>query len=141
MTDTSYHHGNLRAALLEAALEVIAEAGVEGLTLREVARRAGVSHAAPKHHFADKAELVRSLVVDSFGQFAAALRRAGRGDTGAERLSSLGNAYVKWAIANPARFRLLFRPELRGADESGAIATAADEAYGMLTEAVVQGQA
>jgi AcrR family transcriptional regulator len=136
----AYHHGNLRAALLEAAAAVIADTGVEGLTLREVARRAGVSHAAPKHHFADKADLVRALVMESFDAFAAVLRRADRGSSGAERLQSLGNAYVRWAFANPDRFRLLFRPELRGIDDTGEIARAADASYQLLLDAVSAGQ-
>lgn len=140
MSSDSYHHGNLRTALLEAAAGIIGETGLEGLTLREVARRAGVSHAAPKHHFADKAQLVRELVIESFADFAAVLRRADRGTSGDERLRNLGNAYVRWAFANPDRFRLLFRPELRGGDEDGAIASAADDAYQLVLDAVSAGQ-
>ena len=71
---TSYHHGNLRRALLDAGLELLAEKGVDGFTLREVARRAGVSHAAPYHHFPDKGALVRAIVAESFELLGIALR-------------------------------------------------------------------
>ena len=70
----SYHHGHLRSALLDAALEVLTEKGLAGLRLREVARRAGVSEAAPYHHFASKAALVEALVVETLQQLAQALQ-------------------------------------------------------------------
>lgn len=110
-----YHHGDLRRALLEAALVLVAERGVDGFTLREVARRAGVSHAAPYHHFADKADLVAALAEQGFGGLAIALRTAGEGGGGtpADAVRRMGVAYVRFAIEHPATFRLLFRPELR----------------------------
>jgi AcrR family transcriptional regulator len=69
-----YHHGHLRRALLDAALQVLTEEGLAGLTLRAVARRAGVSEAAPYHHFASKAALVEALVVETLQQLAQALQ-------------------------------------------------------------------
>jgi AcrR family transcriptional regulator len=141
ITATGYHHGNLRAALLDAAAGLLASHGLENLSLREVARRAGVSHAAPKHHFGDKAGLVASLVAASFSDLATALRRSARAGTGAERLRRLGYGYVRWAIRNPERFRLLFRPELRGGTRTEEVAAAADAAYELLLDAVEAGQA
>src|SRR4030095_14665183 len=111
-----YHHGDLRRSLIQAGLQVLAERGVDALTLREVARRAKVSQAAPYHHFADKADLVSAIVQHGFEDFAGALRAGAHaaGGDALQRLSGMGLAYVRFAVANPALFRLLFRPELRG---------------------------
>ncbi len=113
-----YHHGDLRRALLDAALRVIAEGGVAGLTLREVARQAGVSHNAPYHHFADKAALVTALVDEGFAQFAKTMQFAYDAATGSalDKMVSVGVAYVRFAMEHPAQFRLMFRPELRASD-------------------------
>jgi AcrR family transcriptional regulator len=111
-----YHHGDLRRSLIHAGLQVLADSGVDALTLREVARRAKVSQAAPYHHFADKADLVSAIVQHGFEDFAGALR-AGADAVGGgalQRLSGMGLAYVQFAVANPNLFRVLFRPELRG---------------------------
>jgi AcrR family transcriptional regulator len=99
----AYHHGNLRRALLDEALVLIAEKGVEGLSLREVASRVGVSHAAPYHHFADKTALVHALAHEGMqlmdDQMAAAEKAAGD-DPGA-RLLGIGMAYVVFAVERP----------------------------------------
>lgn len=117
----SYHHGQLRRAVLDAALELIVERGVGGFSMREVARRAGVSHNAPYHHFADKGELVEELAVESFGALTGALREARAEAAGgpAERLRESGVAYVRFAVENPERFRLMFRPELKTGQRPG----------------------
>jgi AcrR family transcriptional regulator len=109
----SYHHGNLRAALLEAARQLIREAGVESLTLREVARRAGVTTGAPYHHFADRAELVYALARQSLAELDAASAAAIVGLVEPrEQLRAIGVAYVLYAVDHPAEFRLMFRPEM-----------------------------
>lgn len=117
----SYHHGRLRRAVLDAALELIVERGVGGFSMREVARRAEVSHNAPYHHFADKGELVEELAVESFGALTGALREARAKAVGgaAERLRASGVAYVRFALENPERFRLMFRPELKTGHRPG----------------------
>lgn len=117
MTDTStdrYHHGDLRRALLDAARAIITTEDVQRLTLRAVARRAGVSHAAPYHHFADKAALIAALVADYFGQMATVMytEAAASSGTAGDKLVALGRAYVRFALEHPAIFRLMFRPEL-----------------------------
>jgi AcrR family transcriptional regulator len=130
-----YHHGDLRRALLQAAFQVLDESGLDRLSLREVARRAGVSHAAPYHHFADKAALVTALVDAGFEQLAESLSAAASGPgTNLERLGRIGGAYVSFAIENPATFRLLFRPELRGT--TPAAGDSGQAAYAVLLEAV-----
>jgi AcrR family transcriptional regulator len=110
---TAYHHGNLRQALLEAARELVHEVGVEHLTLREVARRAGVTTAAPYHHFADKAALVYALAHQSLAELDQVSAAAIIGiDDPQEQLYALGTAYVLYAIDHPTDFRLMFRPEM-----------------------------
>jgi len=134
---TSYHHGNLREALLQAALELVREQGAAALSLREVARRAGVSHAAPAHHFGDKAGLLTALAVEGFIRFTEA-QRAGAargGDDPALRFSWLGWAYVMFAAEHRAYFEVMFRPELLRRDDP-ALAEAALAAYQVLLQTV-----
>lgn len=102
----SYHHGHLRAALLQAATALLAEGGPHAITLREAARRAGVSPTAPYRHFADKESLLAALAAEGFRALGEALAEA----TGAEGGSRnrAGAAYVRFALADPARFRLMF---------------------------------
>lgn len=139
--DKQYHHGNLRRALLDAALQLASERGIAGFTLREVARQAGVSHNAPYHHFADKAALVTALAVENFELLAADLRGAYEEATGTalDKLLAEGVAYVRFALQHPAAFRLMFRPELhqRGRVDMGeckddVVAQAGDAAYDVL---------
>lgn len=121
--DERYHHGDLRHALVRAGLDLLEEVGTtEGISLRRVARRVGVSHAAPYHHFPDKAHLIEALAVAGFDTFTEVLRRARDGKPGdpLERLRATGLAYVRFAIERPALFRLMNRPELRSRGTSGA---------------------
>jgi AcrR family transcriptional regulator len=104
-TDLPYHHGALRDALLKAAETVLERDGLAGLTLRAVAREAGVSHAAPTHHFGDLTGLVSELAAIGFRQFNAAMAAApGMGKAGAV-------AYVGYAQAHPGMYGLMFRTE------------------------------
>ncbi|TDB79656.1 MULTISPECIES: TetR/AcrR family transcriptional regulator [unclassified Micromonospora] len=105
-----YHHGDLRRVLLAAAVEAIEEAGPAALSLRELARRAGVSHAAPAHHFRDKAGLLTALATEGFDLLTEALQAAG-GD-----LLEAGVAYVGFAVRHRAHFEVMFRPDLYRAD-------------------------
>ncbi len=97
-----YHHGNLREALIEAGLSLLGEGGRESLSLREVARRAGVSHAAPYRHFEDRAALLTALAEHGYSELEVELARAG------SSLAAIGRAYVRFALEHPARFRLMF---------------------------------
>ena len=106
---SSYHHGDLRAALLDAAEAVLEENGIEGFSLRAVAKRAGVSHAAPAHHFKDAAGLLTALAAVGYEKFMATqnARQAKAQNTG-DHLIASGLGYVDFALAHPALFRLMF---------------------------------
>ncbi len=107
MSDT-YHHGDLPAALRAATAELVAEAGPRGFSLREVARRAGVSHAAPAHHFGDSLGLLTAVSVEGFEYLADALTEAAEGRTDArDLLRALGVAYVTTALTYPGHYAVM----------------------------------
>jgi AcrR family transcriptional regulator len=110
-----YHHGDLRRALIDAAIQVIEHDGLATLSLRELARRVGVSNAAPVHHFGDKAGLLTAIATEGFAQLGDELQR-----TYAETSSflELAVAYVGFAVAYRAHFEVMFRPELYHPDDS-----------------------
>ncbi len=137
-----YHHGNLRRALLDAAMELVREWGIDGFTLREVARRAGVSHAAPYHHFEDRAALVSALVVESFELFERAFREAAASTPGThlDRIRAIGRAYVRFAFDDPARFTLMWRPELRTLEDDSPVDEAGLASYQVLVDEIAAGQ-
>jgi AcrR family transcriptional regulator len=144
VTTDTYHHGHLRSALLASATEVLRERGVEGLTLREVARRAGVSHNAPYHHFADKRALVEALAIEGFRRFAEAFRRAAAAAPDGShlgRIRAIGEAYVRFAFRDPAMFTLMWRPELRAVGDRSPVDEAGLDSYRMLLEEIEAGQA
>lgn len=108
-----YHHGDLRRALLDAARRVLAEAGPEGCSLREVARRAGVSHAAPYHHFSSREALLGALAAEGYQALdrAMAEAQAAAPSDPAAQLVAVGMGYFLLAQRQPALFRLMIRPE------------------------------
>jgi AcrR family transcriptional regulator len=125
-----YHHGDLRRALLAAAVDVISEVGPAAMSVRAVARTAGVSHAAVTYHFGDKAGLLTAVAADGYRMLAGALEAAQR-----ERASFLevGVAYVQFAVSHRAHFEVMYRPELydaHNADLLAARAAAAAVLYG-----------
>jgi len=125
-----YHHGDLRAALLRAAGEIIEEQGVAALSLREAARRAGVSHNAPYRHFAEREALLAALAAEGFAQLGRAL------ETGvAQGPKARGEAYLRFALAHPQRFRLMFGGLLR-LDAHPALREAAGLTYAGLVRAI-----
>lgn len=141
-SEKRYHHGDLRRALLDAAAELIAEQGPAALSLREVARKAGVSHGAPAHHFRDKAGMLTALASEGFTLFAQAMRKARdrAGDDAVERFAATGVAYVLFARDHRRYFEIMFRADLLTLGDP-ALHAASSDAYGVLYECVLQAQA
>ena len=110
----AYHHGNLRKALLERAAEVIADGGIEALSLRGLARDLGVSHAAPRAHFADRQALLCELAREGFRRSADAMRAGAEaaGPDPVARYRALGRSYVQFAREHPSYFRALSHPDV-----------------------------
>lgn len=142
MTSVPYHHGNLRRALIDAAVETIARDGVAALNLRDLARRLGVSHAASTHHFGDRTGLLTAIAIEGYDGLATVTRAAW--ETTRSYLE-VGVAYVRYATTHPGQFAVMFRPDLvRGDDPELARATAASAAmlHGPLDDlALVPGDA
>lgn len=125
-----YHHGDLRAALLSAAEAELALVGIEGFSLRAVAKRAGVSHAAPAHHFGDAAGLLTALAAEGFRKFLEALAaREARADRDPHaQMVAAGLGYVDFALSRPTLFRLIFSSDKPDFDDP-ALQTASEAAY------------
>jgi AcrR family transcriptional regulator len=133
----AYHHGDLRSALLDAGEAVLAERGAAGFTLRECARRAGVSHAAPAHHFGDVAGLLSEIAARGFLRLVASVRdarHAAPADLDAE-MTATTRAYVGFARREPEMFRVMFRCDLVD-PTSPALLAAALETYAELTSVI-----
>jgi AcrR family transcriptional regulator len=133
----AYHHGDLRDELVAASDAILLERGVDGFTLREAARRAGVSPAAPAHHFRDAKGLLGEVVLRAFRDFGDALAAADKrgGANPAARLHEQGLAYVKFALANPARFQLMFTHSKYDIEHPG-LQEAGGRAFRLLENAV-----
>jgi AcrR family transcriptional regulator len=131
----SYHHGDLRPALLQVSRALVEDRGVGAVTFREVARRVGVSHAAPTHHFSDKTELLANVAAQGFEELTAAMQAAVResgADAGASaRLNATGIAYIGFAARHPNLFRLMFGRELAPCDVP-CLVEASGRAYAVL---------
>ena len=134
-TKAAYHHGDLQSALVEAGLAILAEGGDAGrLSLREAARRAGVSAMAPYRHFADKDALLAAIATVGFERLAAAQRDADAAASPVAALKRQGIAYVAFACENPALFRLMFGAG--SPDKHGALAAAGQASFELLAARV-----
>jgi len=136
VTSDTYHHGDLPNALRCAAAEVIAEKGLGHFSLREVARRAGVSHAAPAHHFGDTTGLLTSLAVQGFDHLATVLAETTVGiDDPEARLVAVGRGYVETGLRYPAHCQVMFRADVVDCEDP-AYQAAGERAYAVLTDAI-----
>lgn len=126
MPSSTYHHGDLRAASLRAAMQLLEEDGnASGLSIRAVARRAGVSPAAPYRHYADRDALVSAVAAVGYRELAECMAAPNPSPSTAEDLAELGVAYVEFALRRPALFRLMFGDSCDRDNEERVAATAA----------------
>ena len=131
----TYHHGDLRAALVHAAMELLEEGGETDLSLRAVARRAGVSPAAPYRHYADREALVSTVAAVGYRELAERLAAAHPSPSTPEQLASVAIAYVQFALERPALFRIMFTESCDRDNRERVAATAAVSQY---VRAIVQ---
>lgn len=135
----SYHHGDLRRALVDTALAIVSEEGTLDVSLREVARRAGVTYAAPYHHFADKSALLAAVGAQGFEFLNTELEnaRARAGERGIEaQLATMAEAYMAFALAHSAHYRVMFLPELKTVSDA-AFHAVAKHAFDLLLDRVI----
>jgi AcrR family transcriptional regulator len=135
----TYHHGDLHEALVRAARTILEKQGLAALSLRGAARAAGVSPAAPYHHFPDKHALLDAVAVQGFDALTSAMNKptAKQRDPSA-RLDASGVGYVVFALENPALFRLMFGRDEQQSSASAPLIEARDRAYGVLQAAVAE---
>ncbi|MBV1905355.1 MAG: TetR/AcrR family transcriptional regulator [Pseudomonadales bacterium] len=131
----SYHHGNLKLALVEHAIKLLEKEGLTALSLRRVAREAGVSQAAPYTHFKDKHTLLAAVANEGFKRFVQRMQTETLSDSG-NYLTNLGRGYIFFALENPALFHLMFGGELANLVDPGALDDSAEASYQLLVEAV-----
>lgn len=132
--EAGYHHGDLQEALIAAAEDILADSGADGFTLREAARRAGVSPAAPSHHFGNAPGLLTEVAIRGYGELTRALVDAAAAHaTPRERLHAQGQAYVRFALTFPGRFQMMFSNKRLLADDE-RLHAAAKAAYTPLKE-------
>ena len=125
----SYHHGDLRAALITAADEIIAKKGIEGFSLRAAAQKAGVSPAAPAHHFGGAKGLLTEVAILAYERAGRYIEGAGSSEDAVADVRAVGLSFVKFAVDHPGHFRLMFRNDL--VDRSDPRLAAASKGPGM----------
>jgi AcrR family transcriptional regulator len=134
----TYHHGDLKRALTEAALGLVTEKGPKGFTLREVARRAGVSAAAPYRHFSDKTQLLAAVATEGFIQLHETLSAVATTEKAdlTRQVLDMGRAYVHWAVTHADYYQVMFGSELDKSDKPELL-TAGARAFDDLLDAIV----
>jgi AcrR family transcriptional regulator len=135
----AYHHGNLRRALLDEALATIRNEGVDRLTLREIGARLGVSRTALYRHFADKRALLSSVATEGFRNLRQELIAAWEsGGLGRDAFQAMGVAYVRFAVANPSHYRVMFGSFVDPQDQDRELAAEAEGAFQSLVDALME---
>jgi AcrR family transcriptional regulator len=135
---SSYHHGDLRSALVQAGLGILDREGIEALGVRAVARSVGVSHAAPVRHFPDRAALIAAIATVAYDDLADAMLAArDAADNPALAFRATGLAYIDFALEHPQRFRVLAHPAITDISRDPDLARASDRAFDVLRDAIV----
>jgi len=135
----TYHHGDLRQSLIDAAIALIQSGKMSQLSLREVARQVGVSHNAPYRHFQDKDALLSAVAEQGFQRLRIATEQALDGTNAVQRLGAIGQAYVEFAIQNPAYYRVMF--SLPRTHQEEALKNAIAQSSAVLLTVIQEGQA
>jgi AcrR family transcriptional regulator len=137
----SYHHGNLRAELLDTAIEQLREQGTEELSLRALARAIGVSQTAPYRHFADKGDLLAAMATRGYRNLLACLQQAGAdaGSNPRDQLVAFAHAYVDYAASNPKLFKLMFGPTVQPSDKYPELRDASRETILLVQQMLARG--
>ncbi|MEH6517637.1 MAG: TetR/AcrR family transcriptional regulator [Halioglobus sp.] len=140
-TPKSYHHGNLRAELLDTAIEQLRELGTDDLSLRALARALGVSQTAPYRHFADKGDLLVAMASRGYRNLLINLREAGKasGDCPGEQLIAFAHAYVDYAGTQPQLFKLMFGPTVQPTDNHPELREVSRETILLVQQILAQG--
>ena len=135
-----YHHGDLRRALIDTALAMVTEEGAWNFTLREVARRAGVSHAAPYNHFEDKSALLAEVATLGFESLRQVMEAAAAAHprSAREAFAGIGAAYVRFGVEHPAHYRLMIGAELADKSRYPALQAASEAAFRVLLTGVLE---
>jgi AcrR family transcriptional regulator len=137
--EPKYHHGDLRRAILEAALELIKEAGIQSLSLREIARRIGVTPAAPYHHFKDRGELLLQIGMQGYGDLLHVLEQAAAKANGADdECEAEFRAYLHFAREHSAVHAVMFSAELVRHDDGRQVKTVADRCFALVCASVAR---
>jgi AcrR family transcriptional regulator len=140
-TKESYHHGDLRNALLQGAIAHIRDQGVQNLSLRDLARELGVSHAAPYRHFADKQVLLVTIAEDGYAQLLASMERSmGAVENVLAQLEELAWAYVGFSLNNPVQAEVMFGTELSERSRFPTLEAAADQVFALAQTTIERGQ-
>jgi AcrR family transcriptional regulator len=134
----AYHHGDLKEALIEAALKILRSKGPAALTLRAVARQAGVTQAAPYRHFADRRALVAAVAERGFARLQQTMLDAVGSAPGRAGLRQVAVAYVRFGLENPAEYRVMFGPEVANTEDLPSLRRTARPVLGFVAEGIAQ---
>jgi len=142
-TSKTYHHGDLRQNLIDAAITLINEKGISDLSLRQLSRYVGVSHNAPYRHFETKQALLMAVAEEGFQSLYLAMKTAKdrASHDSREQLSAIGRAYVQFALTHPAHYRVMFGDYRHHSCESASLAEVAARSFSVLVSIIEEGQA
>ena len=138
----TYHHGDLKNALIQAGIEILAKEGVKGLSLRRVAKKAGVSHTAPYAHFADKQALVAAISTEGYKKLYDELTRIDRefGSDPVKKLVEVAWSYVQFAVNDPAHFKITFSAVIEKEKEYPSFVEISQQSFAFIVEMVAECQ-